>query len=384
MRKTFYEITNKAADKSSVDLLVYGSIPDWDEDGWKMKNRAEQFVKDFKALEKDYDRINIRINSPGGSLYHAFPIFNAIRNSEKDIHTYNDGLAASAGGLLLIAGKTVHSAKNGLLMIHNANSFGFGNAEDLRDVAKTLDTYDGVIAKLFAEKTGMSEEDVKSKYLDYKDHWMDADEAKEYGFINEIDAYESEDAPPSNIVNMAFGEVMNLYHKKEEEPKASFLDKVVHHVKAALAPAKPMDEPTPPVPSNQPPENNMDFKNELDILNKETPTAEELASVRAAIEAITGENEVFTAQEVKDQVTAQTADLQKNLNDVKAEKEGLDTKVTELNNLVEAYKATGVQLDQSKGGDPDPVPGEEVENFLTEADLEAKKLRESAGLPTAD
>src|SRR5690606_1969485 len=201
-KKPFYEVTNKSPENKSVDILIYGSIPELDWDTWELKNSADKFVKDFKALEKDYDRINIRINSLGGSVYHGFPIFNVIASSKKDIHTYNDGIAASMGGVLLLAGKTVHSAKNGILMIHNALSWSIGHAGDLREVADMLDKYDGIIAQNFADKSGKSVDDIKAKFLNYKDHYLTADEAKEEGFVDIIEDYESEDAPPEDIVNM--------------------------------------------------------------------------------------------------------------------------------------------------------------------------------------
>jgi ATP-dependent Clp protease, protease subunit len=383
---SFYEILNQSTETKTVDLLIYGSIPSFDEDTYKMKNSAESFLREFKALEKDYDRINIHINSPGGSLYHAFPIFNAILNSKKDIHTYNDGLAASAGGLLLLAGKKVHSAKNGILMIHNALSFSYGNAEDLREVAKVLDTYDNAIASLFAERTGMSVDEVKQNYLNYKDHWLDAEEAKAKGFIHEIEEYESEDAPPSNIAQMAFNEVLNLYRQKEEKSE-SFFDKIVNKVRIALAPSTtnssvapvnvaPVSVSTHGQPINQP-QTNMDFKNALDILNKENPSTEELTAVKNDILAFTGNAEKFTTEEVNAKVDAAKADINAQLNAANAEKATMQTQITELQNLVASYKATGISPSNSAGQSADPIQGEGVENFISEADEELKRIKNS-------
>jgi ATP-dependent Clp protease, protease subunit len=394
--QSFFEILNKSPETKTVDLLIYGSIPAWDEDTYKMKNSAESFVKEFKALEKDYDRINIHINSPGGSLYHAFPIFNAILNSKKDIHTYNDGLAASAGGLLLLAGKKVHTAKNGLLMIHNALAWAYGNSDQLKQVASSLDTYDGIIAKLYAEKTGMTEAEVKEKYLNYKDHWLDADQAKEAGFIDEIEAYESEDAPPSNISQMAFGEVLNFYREKEVKSE-SFFDKIVNKVRAALAPANPVNEgfdsaqpdktsaqPDTTValsgvegqqPQNQPQTNTMDFQNSLNILTKDQVTAEDLAAIRSEITAFTGANEKFTAEEVNAKIDAAKTEISNELTQVKAEKSNLETEVSNLKETVASYKASGVTLTNTAGVKTDPIPGEEVENFISETDEEIKRIK---------
>lgn len=412
----FYEIVNQSDDSKSVDILMYGSIPSLDEDTYKMKNSAESFAKELKNLEKDYDRINIHINSPGGSLYHAFPIFNAIRNSKKEIHTYNDGLAASAGGLLLLAGKKVHTAKNGILMIHNAMAWAYGNSDDFRETMKTLDTYDGIIAKLFAERTGMSEEAVKEKYLNYKDHWLDAEEALEAGFIDEIEEYESEDAPPSNITELAFNEVLNLYRAKEEKSE-SFLDKVVNKVRAVMGgdvisnavkqspqnedPSKETasasgtrsdesDKETAALPSsarsddNQPenhkPTTDMDFKNALEILNKENPSAEELQAVKNDITAFTGANERFTAEEVTAKVDAAKQEIQNQLDAANTEKTNLENKVKDLEATVNSYKESGVTPLNVKGDKQDKIDAEETENFVTDIDLEAIQMRKAAGL----
>lgn len=376
---SFFEVLNKSTETKTVDLLIYGSIPSWDEDTYKMKNSAEGFLREFKALEKDFDRINIHINSPGGSLYHAFPIFNAIRNSKKDIHTYNDGLAASAGGVLLLAGKTVHSAKNAILMIHNAMSWAGGNADELRETAKVLDTYDAVIAETYAERTGMSKEDVQAKYLNYKDHWLTAEEAKAAGFISEIEEYESEDAPPSNIAELAFGEVLNLYREREVKSE-SFLDKVVAKVRTALAPAAVAAPSTPP--QNHQPIPTMDFKNSLDILAKDQVTAEDIKALKAEITAFTGENERFTTVEVTAKVDEAKAELQKKVDAEAKAKADAEAKIVELNTTIESYRKTGITPDNTSGENPDPIPGEEVENFESETDLETKRLRAAAGITT--
>lgn len=409
---SFFEILNKSEATKTVDLLLYGAIPSWDEDTYKMKNSAESFIKEFRALEKDYDRINIRINSPGGSLYHAFPIFNAILNSKKEIHTYNDGLAASAGGLLLLAGKTVHTAKNGILMIHNAQGMAFGSAERMREVAATLDTYDTVITKLFADRSGLTDKEVKDKYLNYKDHWLDAEEAKAAGFVHEIDEYESEDAPPSNITEMAFGEVLNLYREREEKTPGLF-DRVLNYVKDAIKPGLDTAQPNPtngatPTPTPTPEPTNtdtMNFKNSLDILAKGQLSPEDVAAVKAEIDAFTGANEKFTAEEVSNQVSAATAPLTDQITNLTTEKTNLATQVqtltnektaiegekttlaaqvTNLNLDIQAYRASGLKPTNAKGDTPDPIPGAgSADNFYCETDEAVKKLRAEAGIVPA-
>jgi ATP-dependent Clp endopeptidase proteolytic subunit ClpP len=414
-KANFYEILNKSAETKTVDILIYGTIPSFEEDSWKMKNTAERFVVDFKAMEKEYDRINIHINSPGGSLYHGFPIFNAIVNSKKDVHTYNDGLAASMGGLLLLAGKKVHMAKNAMLMIHNALSFAYGNSQELKDHADKLDKYDGIIAQHFADKSGKDIADIQTKYLDYKDHFLTADEALKEGFVDVIEDYESEDAPPSNIANMAFSEVMALYKPKEDKEQ-SFFDKVVNHIRTTFnlgdSPNTPPAAPQPPnggglpaATDKSPTTTNtyMNFENSISHLNKEALTAEDIAAIRAEIQAYNAAGEKFTHDEVQAQITAALepvsaevtalatakTDLENqlsNLTNEKAtlatEKANLETENKSIKVVLESYRKTGVKIDNEGSQDPDKIEGEDTEeNFYSEADEEVKRMRNELKRP---
>ncbi|AEL24033.1 head maturation protease, ClpP-related [Cyclobacterium marinum] len=401
-----YEITNKKEDTKSVDILIYDSIPKFESDTWRMVNTASQFVKDFKNLEKQYDRINIHINSPGGSVYHGFPMFNVIANSEKDTHTYNDGLAASMGGILLLAGKTVHTAKNALLMIHTTNGIAIGNSEDFREVANMMDKYNGIIAEHLSAKSGQDLEDIKSKYINYKDHWLTAQEALDEGFVNQIDDYESVNPPPKNIQNMSMTEIMAHYSdtdskEKEAAEERGFMQRVVAHVKETLNLKPKINTPDKKQTNRNQNNSNMDFKNSLALLEKETISPEDIAAIKAEIKNFTGENEKFTSTEVQARVDDAVAPLNQELTDLKTEKTNLETEVsnlkTEKTNLstdkdnlttenaglkkdIEAYRKSGVKITGSQGKDPDPIDDEDKEPYnYSETDAEIKAMRAEAG-----
>jgi ATP-dependent Clp protease, protease subunit len=404
---SFYEIFNQSKEDSTVDIMIYGAIPHLDMDSWEIKNDAEKFVRDFKKLEKDYDRINIHINSPGGSLYHTFPIFNVIANSKKEIHTYNDGLAASAAGVLLLAGKKIHSAKNAFLMIHRASGMAMGNATVLRNQADTLEKYEGVIAEHFADMSGKSKEDIINTYFNGKDHFLTAEEAMEEGFIHEIEEYESEDAPPSNIKNMAFSEVMNLY--RPEDRSESFIQKITNHIRNtfnlkaktdALTPEATDPDETPTITNTD-----MNFDNSIILLEKETLTAEDIAAIKAELTAYREAGEKFTAEEIQNRIDAATAPLSEEITNLSSEKANveqlanslkdekaqleasktsLETENSSLKLTVEAYRKSGVKPDLAGNDKPDPIEGENgPENFTSQVDLEVKKMREAAGLAPA-
>ena len=389
-KTSFYEIFNQSKENSSVDIMIYGTIPHMDWTSMDLKNDAELFVKEFKKLEKNYDRINIHINSPGGSLYHAFPIFNVIANSKKDIHTYNDGLAASAAGVILMAGKKIHSAKNAFLMIHRASSMAYGNAEILMDQANTLVKYEKVVAEHFAGTSNLTAEEITAKYFNGKDHFLTAEEALEEGFIHSIEDYESEDAPPSDIKNMAFSDVFNLYQPIEKE--ISFFEKITNHLRETFK--------IPQSPDPQPkPNTDMNFENSLIILSKETLTAEDISAVKNEISTYAQAAEKFTAEEVENKINLATASLageitalsteksmvENLVTSLKSEKEAIETIKNELetenNNLkvtIEAYRKSGVQPLNQGTQNPDKIPGENPKmDFTSEADIELQKYKKS-------
>lgn len=146
-------------------------------------------VKALRDLEQKYQRINIRINSPGGSVMHGDPIITAIQASKAEIHTYNDGIAASMAADIWIAGHVRHASLNSKLMIHATSSAVWGTARDMRQAAEMLDKFDSTAISTFAAATGMDEDTIRQEYYDYGDHWLTAKELKNLGLIAQIENY---------------------------------------------------------------------------------------------------------------------------------------------------------------------------------------------------
>jgi ATP-dependent Clp endopeptidase proteolytic subunit ClpP len=200
-----YNIQAKSA--SECDILIYGPIGG---SFWGDGNPGKKFVQDFKAAESKYDRINIRINSPGGQVDEGLPMFNAIKASKKDVHTYNDGIAYSMGAMLLLAGKTVHAAKGSLVMLHNVSGGCMGNANDLRQCADSMDVYDGVLGQLIADKTGKTLDQVKKDWFNYNDHFMSAQTACDSKLVDVVEDYSTEPMP-DNAENLNSEQLMAFY-----------------------------------------------------------------------------------------------------------------------------------------------------------------------------
>lgn len=180
MSKKFYSIEDKA---DEADIMLYGVIGD----SWLEESvTARQLVGEIKSLEKTHSRINVHINSAGGSVFDGLAIFNALQNSSAEVHTWNDGLAASMAAVILMAGSTVHSAKNALMMVHSPSTGVWGNAVDLRNALTTLEKVQNSLIQCMLSRTEKTKSEVEVEYFDCQDHWLSADEAQAEGFIDEI------------------------------------------------------------------------------------------------------------------------------------------------------------------------------------------------------
>lgn len=227
---------NVKSDGKTADIYIYGPIGYrwWDENSWD----AASFVSEFNKLAGDHERINIHINSPGGIIDEGLPIFNVIQACEKDTHTYIDGIAYSMGAVIALAGKTVHAAKNSLMLFHNASGWAQGNAEAFRDIAKMLDTYDSSLITSLSSKTGLTEDEVRQKYFDYKDHLLTATEAKTEGFVDVVEDYSAR--LPENIANMTGDQLFALF--KNHEGKDPVLVRIMDFFKNHFSPNTKSDD----------------------------------------------------------------------------------------------------------------------------------------------
>lgn len=207
--KGFYNI-KKDESKKEATIFIYGVIGGWDFDAWKPINTANQFVKDFTALEAAFDIIHVRINSPGGNIWDGLPIYNALRNSTATVKTYVDGIAYSMASLIALAGDTVYGYANSMLMFHNGSTYAYGNAKELKESAETLKSYDEALSSIIEEKLGISSEDVAAKYLNFSDNYFVGKKALGLGFFDEILTSKKIELP-ENIKDMSPLDVMKLY-----------------------------------------------------------------------------------------------------------------------------------------------------------------------------
>jgi len=146
---------------------------------------AKGFLAELGALPDDA-AIDLRLNSPGGSVFDAVAIYNALKRHAGDITVWIDGIAASAASYIAMAGDTIIMPENAFLMIHDPSGLVMGTAADMRSTAEALDKVKGSLIQGYAAKSGKADDEIA--ILMAAETWLDAKDALELGFIDRIAA----------------------------------------------------------------------------------------------------------------------------------------------------------------------------------------------------
>ncbi|MDR1811037.1 MAG: ATP-dependent Clp endopeptidase proteolytic subunit ClpP [Prevotella sp.] len=130
--------------------------------------------------------ISIYINSPGGSVYPGYGIYDTMQFISSDVSTICTGIAASMAAVLLVAGqaKKRFALKHSRVMIHQPLGGVQGQASDIEITAREIAKIKQEIYEIISTHSGKSVEEV-AKDSD-RDFWMTAEEAKAYGMVDEI------------------------------------------------------------------------------------------------------------------------------------------------------------------------------------------------------
>ena len=148
---------------------------------------------------KEVEELTVRICSPGGSLSEGLAIC-ALFRDHGNVHAYIQGMTASAATVLAMGAKKVSMSSESVILVHNASymllEWEQANKERLAEkqeeyetLRRDLSTLDGVMARLYAKRSGRSEEEMSSLMTD--ERWLSAEEALSLGLVDEIIGDES-------------------------------------------------------------------------------------------------------------------------------------------------------------------------------------------------
>ena len=140
----------------------------------------------FLEAENPDKDIHLYINSPGGSVSAGLAMFDTMNFIKPDVSTICMGGAYSMGSFLLAAGQKGkrYALANSRVMIHQPSGGAQGQATDIeinaREILKIRDRLNHILAERTGQPLEKIERDVE------RDYWLDAQEAKEYGLVDEV------------------------------------------------------------------------------------------------------------------------------------------------------------------------------------------------------
>ncbi|SEE26241.1 ATP-dependent Clp endopeptidase, proteolytic subunit ClpP [Arthrobacter alpinus] len=184
---------------SSAEVFIYGAIGGW------FGVDATQFVRDIATL--DVKEIQLRVNSPGGSVYDGVAIMNALKRHKAKVVASVDGIAASAASFIIMAADEIQMGPGSEVMIHDAWAYTAGNAGELTDEAAHLDRISNSIASLYASRAGGTAEEWRDAMK--AESWYSAKEAVAAGLADSVTGDTANKATDSVD---AFTEVSRFLH----------------------------------------------------------------------------------------------------------------------------------------------------------------------------
>jgi ATP-dependent protease ClpP protease subunit len=177
------------APEKSNDIYLYDDITT--DSLLKTRKKISKQILNYKKIliENNLDlnmlnnfHINLHINSNGGYVLDSFGMYDFIRSSVVPIHTYVEGVAASAATIVSVAGHKRFMSRSSLFMIHQLKAWFGGKHEEIIDEKLNLDLMMKRIKKIYLETTKMSK--TKLNTLLKRDLFLEVDKCIEYGFID--------------------------------------------------------------------------------------------------------------------------------------------------------------------------------------------------------
>jgi ATP-dependent Clp endopeptidase proteolytic subunit ClpP len=199
-KDTWYSIQGK--DTGVATVRIYDAIG-------MFGINAQEFAEDFDAITQD--KVEVLLNCPGGSVWDGMAIYNTIRRHKAHVTTIVDGLAASMGSVIAMAGDHRLIHEGATMMIHEAWGIVIGPASDMRAEADVLDKISDQMAGIYEKNSALDKDDVRSAMA--AETWYTAQEADEAGFA---DMVKDEKAPAEARAAAAMFDLSVFAHAPED------------------------------------------------------------------------------------------------------------------------------------------------------------------------
>jgi HK97 family phage prohead protease len=213
MKLPWFEIRNQAGG----DQAEPATVLIFDEIGGSFGVNAQDFAQALGEI--DAPTIQVRINSPGGSLFDGIAIYNALNHHPARIEVYVDSLAASAASVIAMAGDEIVMMPGSQMMIHDAAAVQDGNAEDMAKMSTFLDRQSGNIADIYRLRAGGDATEWRDLML--AETWMFAREAVAMGLADRVEDPPTAPTPSDTPTTRSFDLSQFRYAGRQAAPAPS-------------------------------------------------------------------------------------------------------------------------------------------------------------------
>lgn len=192
----------------SLDLYIYGDIVSSWWGAWDKDDQYPSSIRDFIRAAGG-KKINMHINSGGGSVFAGMAIYNLLKSYEGEVVTYIDGRAASIASVIALAGDRIVMRTGSCMMIHKPAYclWGAYNADDFRKLADDLDEIQKAIMQVYRENKATDADIDEIESMVNEETWMTSEEVVKHFDRVEIENLEA--------VAMAKSEFIAHYARKD-------------------------------------------------------------------------------------------------------------------------------------------------------------------------
>ena len=195
-------------EQKKISLYIYGDIVS---EGWRW---GDDEVSSHVILEhlqnENIEFIDVFINSYGGEVFEGLTIYSILKRHKAKVNVVVDGIAASIASVIALAGDSLTLYRHSMMMVHNAWTIAWGNANDFRKTAEDMDKIMDSVNEVYMNKfTGTKEE--LQKLLD-EETYLNASDCLVYGFADRV---VDEDNHTSAQMKM----IWNMVNKSKSKPQ---------------------------------------------------------------------------------------------------------------------------------------------------------------------
>lgn len=166
--------------EEELELLVYGRIGDsFFEEGITAKMVGDALAKSPRAK-----KLKVKLSSPGGNVADGMAIRSMLATHPAHVTLDIEGLAASAGSVIAMAGDVIRMHDGASMMLHEGQTSAFGNAARLKTTLAALETINDGAATIYAARSGKTKEQIREMMA--AETWLTPAQAKAEGFVDEV------------------------------------------------------------------------------------------------------------------------------------------------------------------------------------------------------